>query len=92
MARSAVALSISTTPAERKLIQEYSELTGENPTQLVRHLVFARLPHIVAALRELRAAGVDATAIPDFDYAPDRQSEESLRDFYSSDATTWPAD
>jgi hypothetical protein len=70
MARSAVALSISTTTAERKLIEEYSYLTGENPTQLVRHLVFARLPHIVAALRELRIGCVDATTIPDFDLAP----------------------
>ena len=90
MARSAVALSISTTPSERKLIEEYSDLTGKNPTQLVRHLVFARLPHIVAALRELRTAGVDATTIPDFDLSPDRVSDEELHDFYVGDATSWP--
>jgi hypothetical protein len=90
MARNAVALSISTTPAERKLIAEYSELTGENPTQLVRHLVFARLPHIVAALRELRAAGVDAATIPAFDLSPDRVSDEGVRAFYSGDAASRP--
>jgi hypothetical protein len=90
MARNAVALSISATPAERKLIAEYSELTGENPTQLVRHLVFARLPHIVAALRELRAAGVDPAAVPDFDLSPERVSDEGIRSFYSRDAASWP--
>ena len=90
MARSAVALSISATPAERKLIAEYSELTGENPTQLIRHLVFARLPHIVAALRELRAAGVDPASVPDFDLSPERVPDASVRAFYSHDATSWP--
>jgi hypothetical protein len=90
MARSAVALSISATPAERKLIAEYSELTGENPTQLVRHLVFARLPHIVAALRELRAAGVDPATVPNFDLSPERESDEAVRTFYGRDAASWP--
>ena len=89
-ARNAIALTISTTRTERKLIEEYSDLTGENPTQLVRHLVFARLPQIVVALRELQAAGVDPGTVPDVDLTPEPISVEGIRAFYAGDSTSWP--
>lgn len=75
---------------ERKLITEFFELTGENPIQLVRQLVFARLPHVVAALREIRATGIDPATVPNFDLALERLPDESVRGFYSRDATSWP--
>lgn len=89
MGRTAMALTISTTPAERELVEEFSELTGENPTKLVRQLVFSRLPHIVAALKELLAAGVDVRAIPDFDFTSPPASIEELRGFYREDRESW---
>lgn len=91
MARTAAALTVSATPAERELVEEFSELTGGSPTQLVRQLVFCRLPHIVAALKELRDAGVDITAIPDFDFTSPPASIEELREFYKEDRSSWPA-
>ncbi len=91
MVRSATALSISTTPQERKLVQEYADLTGGSPTQLVRQLVFARLPRIVTTLRELQAAGIDVSAIPDFDLASLPSSDEEIRAFYTSHPDSWPS-
>jgi len=85
MARTATALTVSTTPSERKKINEYAELTGGNPTRLVRQLVFARLPHIIAALKEQRAAGLDTGAIPDFDLTPEPASAEQVASFYRED-------
>lgn len=66
-------------------MEEFSELTGESPTRLVRQLVFSRLPHIVAALGELRAAGIDVRAIPEFDFTSLPASIEKLRAFYRED-------
>ncbi len=90
MARTATALTISTTPSERRMIREYAELTGGNPTRLVRRLVFARLPHIIAALKELKAAGLDPGEIPDFDFTPMPASAEQIASFYREDPESWP--
>jgi hypothetical protein len=90
MGRTAVALSVSATPSERKLVEEFSELTGETPTQLVRQLVFSRLPYIVAALRELREAGIDLQNIPNFDFSSPPASDDEIRAFYSEDGESWP--
>lgn len=92
MARTALALSISATPQERKLVQEYSDLTGGNPTQLVRQLVFARLPRIVAALQELQDAGIDVQALPEFDLTSLPSSQEEIRSFYCQDTCSWPTE
>lgn len=91
MARTAMALTISATPSERELVAEFSALTGGTATQLVRQLVFSRLPHIVAALKELSAAGVDVRAIPDFDFTSPPASSDELRAFYREDRDSWPA-
>jgi hypothetical protein len=89
MPRTATGLTVSATSAERRMIAEYTELTGATPTRLVRRLVFARLPHIIAALNEAKAAGLDPTAVPEFDFAPMRDSAEQRDSFYRPDESTW---
>lgn len=89
MARDATRLTLSVTREERQMICEYTELTGATPTRLVRRLVFARLPPIIAALKEARAAGLNRTAIPEFDLAPMGDSAEQRDSFYRPDESTW---
>ncbi len=89
MGRSATGLTVSASPEERQLIDEFTELTGETPTRLVRQLVFARLPHIIAALKEGEAAGINTRAIPNFELSPSTASTEQQSSFYHPDSNTW---
>lgn len=89
MARTATGLTVSATLEERRMIAEYAELTGATPTRLVRRLVFARLPHIIAALKEAKAAGLDPTAVTEFDFTPMRDSAEQRDTFYRPDESSW---
>jgi len=51
--------------------------------------VFARLPHIIAALKEAKAAGLDPTAVTEFDFTPMRDSAEQRDTFYRPDESSW---